>query len=210
MTATTAIVAFALAAALLTVTPGLDMALILRAAALAGPRRALAAAAGVCCGLLTWGLAVALGLGALLAASHLAYAMLRWAGAAYLFWLGLNALLRPRGHADLPEVAPAARDSAKRWFARGLLCNLLNPKVGVFYVTFLPQFVPAGVPVAPFVVLLVTIHVAEGIPWLSLLVLATRPLLALLRRPAVVRALDRLTGLVLVGFGLRLALEQRR
>lgn len=210
MTVATAIVAFALAAALLTMTPGLDTALILRAATLAGPRRALAATAGVCCGLLTWGLAVALGLGALLAASQLAYAALRWAGAAYFLWLGLSALLRPRGHADLPEVAPAAQDGAGQWFARGLLCNMLNPKAGVFYVTFLPQFLPAGVPVAPFVALLAGIHVSESILWFSLLVLASRPLLALLRHPAVVRALDRLTGLVLVGFGLRLALEHRR
>lgn len=206
----TALIAFTLAAALLTVTPGLDTALILRAMALAGPRRALAAAFGVCCGLLTWGLAAALGLGALLAASQLAYTALRWAGAAYLFWLGLNALLRLRSHADPSESVPAGQESIGRWFTRGLLCNLLNPKVGVFYVTFLPQFVPADVSVASFVALLVSIHVAESILWLSLLVFATQPLLTLLRRPAVVRALDRLTGLVLIGFGLRLAFEQKR
>lgn len=210
MTATTSLIAFVLAAALLTVTPGLDTALILRAAALAGARRALAAAAGVCCGLLIWGLIVALGLGALLAASQAAFAALRWAGAAYLLWLGLNALLRPRSGAESLGAAPSSREGAGRWFARGLLTNLLNPKVGVFYITFLPQFVPAGVPVGPFVALLVTMHAAESAAWFFLLVLATRPLAALLRRPAVSRALDRLTGLVLVGFGLRLALEARR
>lgn len=210
MTPAAAVTAFALAAALLTVAPGLDTALVLRAAALAGARRALAATVGVCCGLLTWGLAVALGLGALLAASGLAYAALRWAGAVYLLWLGLDALVRPRRHvADLQGTAPPS-DGAGRWFARGLLTNLLNPKVGVFYVTFLPQFVPPGVAVAPFVALLAAIHAAEGIAWLSLLVLATRPLAIVLRRPAVAAALDRLTGLMLVGFGLRLALEARR
>ena len=206
----TSLIAFALAAALLTVTPGLDTALILRAGALAGSKRALAAAIGVCCGLLAWGLAAALGLGALLAASQLAYTALRWVGAAYVLWLGVNALLRPRGHADFPDAMPAGQGDIRRWFARGLLCNLLNPKVGVFYVTFLPQFVPANVRVAPFVALLVSVHVVESILWLSLLAFATQPLLVLLRRPAVVRALDRLTGLVLIGFGLRLAFERQR
>ncbi len=209
MGSTTALMTFALAAALLTITPGLDTALILRAAAVAGPRRALAAAAGICCGLLIWGLVVALGLGTLLAASEIAYAALRWAGAAYLLWLGVNALLWPRSHFDLHGAAGPSKDDSARWFGRGLLTNLLNPKVGVFYVTFLPQFVPAGVSVAPFVALLVGIHAAEGIVWLSLLVLATRPLATLLRRPAIARGLDRLTGLVLIGFGLRIALEHR-
>jgi threonine/homoserine/homoserine lactone efflux protein len=87
---------------------------------------------------------------------------------------------------------------------------MLNPKVGVFYVTFLPQFVPAGTEVATFTVLLAAVHATEGVLWFGLLVAATRPLTGLLRRAAVVRALDRLTGSVLVAFGLRLAFEERR
>ncbi len=87
---------------------------------------------------------------------------------------------------------------------------LTNPKVGVFYVTFLPQFVPPGVAVAPFIALLVAIHVNEGVLWLMLLILAARSMARLLRRPAVVRVLERLTGAILVGFGLRLAVEGQR
>ncbi len=83
---TIALLTFALAAAVLTITPGVDTALVLRTAAVEGPRRAMAAAFGICCGLLLWGLAVALGIGALLAASFLAYTVLRWVGAAYLVW----------------------------------------------------------------------------------------------------------------------------
>lgn len=97
-----------------------------------------------------------------------------------------------------------------KWFARGLLSNLTNPKVGVFYATFLPQFVPPGVAVAPFIALLVTIRVTEGVLWLTLLVVATRPIARLLRHPAVVRVLERLTAAILVGFGLRLAFEGLR
>ncbi len=207
---TIALLTFALAAAVLTITPGVDTALVLRTAAVEGPRRAMAAAFGICCGLLLWGLAVALGIGALLAASFLAYTVLRWVGAAYLVWLGLTLLLRPHQEAASIDAVPLAHTRAVKWFARGLLSNLTNPKVGVFYVTFLPQFVPPGVAVAPFIALLVAIHVTEGVLWLMLLIVATRSIARLLRRPAVVRVLERLTGAILVGFGLRLAFEGRR
>jgi threonine/homoserine/homoserine lactone efflux protein len=85
----------------------------------------------------------------------------------------------------------------------------LNPKIGVFYVSFLPQFVPAGVPAAPFIFLLAMIHVAMGLPWTAVLIGATAPLKRWLGRAAVVRWLDRATGAVFLGFGARLALERR-
>ena len=210
MSPTIALLTFAIAAAVLTITPGVDTALVLRTVAVEGPRRALAAAFGICCGLLLWGLAVALGIGALLAASSLAYTVLRWVGAAYLVWLGLTLLLRPHQEAPSLDAVPPAQPSAMKWFARGLLSNLTNPKVGVFYVTFLLQFVPPGVAVAPFIALLVTLHVAEGVLWLTFLIVATRSIARLLRRPAVVRVLERLTAAILIGFGLRLAFEGRR
>src|SRR4051812_14473301 len=92
----TSIAAFTAAAALLTVTPGLDTALVLRTAAVEGPRRALLAGLGICLGCLAWGAVVAMGLGILLQASHLAYRVLKWAGAAYLLWLGVQLLLSKR------------------------------------------------------------------------------------------------------------------
>jgi threonine/homoserine/homoserine lactone efflux protein len=92
---------------------------------------------------------------------------------------------------------------------RGLLTNLLNPKVGVFYISFLPQFVPDGVQPAPFLLLLAAIHAAMGIAWFALLIAGTRPIAGALRRAAVVRWLDRITGGVFLAFGLHLALERR-
>jgi threonine/homoserine/homoserine lactone efflux protein len=178
MNPTVALLTFLAASVVLTVTPGLDTALVLRTTAVEGPRRAAFAALGICCGLLLWGLAVALGLGALLAASYLAYTVLRWVGAAYLVWLGLSLLLRPRREAPGTDAAPSGDNGDAKWFARGLLSNLTNPKVGVFYVTFLPQFVPSGVAVAPFIALLVAIHVTEGVIWLGLLIVATRSISA--------------------------------
>src|SRR5262249_37715155 len=94
-------------------------------------------------------------------------------------------------------------------FARGALTNLLNPKVGIFYVSFLPQFIPAGVSVAPFTLLLGAIHAVLGLIWFLTLIAATRPLTQWLRRPAVVRRLDRMTGGIFIAFGVRLAIESR-
>ncbi len=195
------LIAFTLAAALLTLTPGLDTALVLRTAAAEGARRAFAAALGICLGCLAWGALVAVGLGMLLQASELAYLALKWIGAAYLLYLGARLILIPRGKAE--AVQPAARAN---WFARGLLTNLLNPKVGAFYVSFLPQFIPAGASVASTTLLLAAIHCALGLLWFALLIGATRPLARLLRDPALVRGLDRVTGGVLIFFGLKLAL----
>src|SRR5579864_4052303 len=200
----TALIAYCLAAGLLTVTPGLDTALVLRTAAAEGPRQAALAALGIICGCLAWGVSVALGLGVLLAASRVAYEVLRWAGCAYLVWLGINLIGRPRKAFDL--TSPSAKGN---WWARGLLNNLLNPKAGVFYVSFLPQFVPAHVAPAPFMVLLALIHGVICVLWYALLISATAPLKRWLQRQAVVRWIDRVTGAVFVGFGLRLAFDRR-
>jgi threonine/homoserine/homoserine lactone efflux protein len=206
MTPSHALLAFTAAAGLLTITPGLDTALVLRTAAVDGGRRALLAGIGVCLGCLVWGLAVSVGLGGLLAVSRLAYDLLRVAGAAYLIYLGLRLLTRPAPSLDLDTRIGARTPS---WFTRGLVTNLLNPKVGVFYVTFLPQFVPSGVSVTGFSMLLAGIHAAEGLCWFALLVLATRPLTRWLKRPRVAKGLDRVTGVVFIGFGVGLLLDRR-
>ncbi|MBB1594847.1 LysE family translocator [Achromobacter sp. UMC46] len=218
MTATAALLAFTLAAAILTITPGLDTALVLRTAAVEGGRRALMAGLGICAGCLLWGAIAAFGLGSLLAVSTLAYDTLRICAAVYLFYLGAKLLWRtlpgrsPGPHATasdpVPRGAPAAT-SATGWFLRGCLTNALNPKVGIFYITFLPQFIPAGSNVLTFSLLLAAIHALLGVLWFALLVAATRPLARWLSRPAVMRGLDRMTGAVFIAFGLKLALEKR-
>jgi threonine/homoserine/homoserine lactone efflux protein len=196
-----AVLAFAAVAALLTVTPGADTALVLRAAFAAGPRAAMTAGAGVCAGVLVWGAATAVGLAALVAASPTAYDGLRVVGAAYLLWLGVRTW-RSAGAAEAPG-------RTGRWLRTGLLTNLLNPKVAVFYVSFLPQFVPAGEPVLATSLLLAAVHAGEGLVWFALLATATARFRLVLARERVRRALARVTGTVLVGFGLRLALDSR-
>lgn len=213
MDPTSAILAFSLAALLMTLTPGLDTALVLRTAAVEGGRPAMAAGIGIATGCLAWGLAAALGLGVLLAVSETGYLVLQIAGACYLLYLGFGMLRGAFSRRDGagPEVSPADRRhrGAAGWFLRGMFTNLLNPKVGVFYVSFLPQFVPQGVEVISFTALLAAIHAAMGILWFLALVLATRPLSAFLKQPAVTRAMDGITGAVLIGFGLRLLFERR-
>jgi threonine/homoserine/homoserine lactone efflux protein len=199
------LIAFVVTAALLTVTPGLDTALVLRTAGVEGARKAALAAIGICLGCLAWGVVVALGLGVLLQASELAYKILRWAGAAYLLYLGIK-LIRSKREGLVEGDAEATAASGGAWFWRGLLTNLLNPKVGIFYVSFLPQFIPAGVNVPGTTILLAGVHAVLGLAWFAALILATQPIAAALRKPRTVRLLDRLTGGLFLLFGARLAL----
>lgn len=203
----TSLMAFVAAASLLTITPGLDTALVLRTAAGGSPRRAALAGLGIVAGCLMWALLVALGLGALLAASKLAYTILRWIGAAYLLWVGYKMLRYPRRAYVAANESNEAQGAA---FATGALTNLLNPKVGIFYVSFLPQFVPSNVSVGPYILLLGAIHTFLGLVWFACLIAATRPVASWLKKPVVVQACDRLTGSVFIAFGLGLALESRR
>ena len=202
------LLAFTAAAALLTVTPGLDTALILRTAASEGPRRSLLAGLGICAGCMAWGVIVALGLGVLLTASELAYTLLKWAGAAYLVYLGVKLIASPRRSFDAPAAAKAEHGAA--WLWRGFLTNILNPKVGVFYVSFLPQFIPVGTNVPAMTVLLTAIHGVLTLVWFATLIGATRPLARLMKRGGVVTWLDRVTGGVFLAFGARLAFAGHR
>jgi len=206
MTIPQSLLTFALAASILAVTPGIDTALVLRTAATGGARRAVFAALGIALGCLAWGAAASIGLGALLAASGTAFTIVKWLGAGYLLWLGGRLLLGPR-HAlsSAPALGTGSPDGDMAGLRRGLLANVLNPKVGVFYVTFLPQFVPPSVGVASFTFLLACIHVVLSLAWFAILIGATVPLSRFLARSRVVATLDRITGGVFIALGLRLA-----
>ncbi len=205
-----AFAAFAVVAALLTITPGVDTVLVMRTALVAGRRRAMLAALGVLTGLLLWACAAGLGVAALLAASETAYQALRIGGALYLAGLGVRMLWRAgRPSAERSETAPAAALSSARAYSQGLLTNLLNPKVGVFYLTLLPQFV---VPDHPFLLIslgLALVHVAEGVLWFLVVSWLAVRVGALLRSRQARRVLDAITGTVFLGFATRLALEHR-
>lgn len=193
------ILAWTLVALLLTLTPGADTALVLRTSVRSGPRAAVRCVLGICTGTMTWATLSAVGVSALVAASELAYDLLRYGGAAYLVWLGVQAF---RAH---PEAVEG--QEPRRAFRDGLVTNLLNPKIGVFYATVLPGFVADGQPVLVTSLLLAGIHAAMGLVWLALVAGAADRLAGVLRRDAWRTRMERVTGVVLVAFGLRVALD---
>ncbi|MFZ3573320.1 LysE family translocator [Streptomyces sp. BH097] len=211
MAISTSLWSFALVVGLLTLTPGLDTALILRTSALGRRRRAWGVVLGIQSGTLLWGALTSLGVTALLTASHLAYVTLRWVGAAYLVWMGVRMLREtfrglPAADIDDSELL-SGKDSVAGGWRQGTLTNLLNPKMGAFYVAVLPQFVPAGTGHFAMGLLLTAVHILIGLVWSAVLIGAARVLHGWLRRPRARRLLDRITGTVIAGFGVRLALS---
>jgi len=213
---TAALPAFALASTLLILAPGPDSLLVLRNTLRHGRRAGWVTATGTMSGLLAWAAAAAFGLTALLRVSHLGYDVVRLAGACYLLWLGVSSLWPSRG----PRGAPAAEAAGpaglapaqagwRRVYLNGLLSNLLNPKIGVFFIAFLPGFIPAGAPAPLFPLVLGVWFIAETGAWLAVLAWMAARGAGWLRRSTVQRWLERVTGVALIGFGLRLAAEAR-
>lgn len=206
MTVNDSLFAFSLAALLLTLTPGLDTALILRTACAEGGKKAFHAAVGIDAGCFVWGALVALGLGALLAVSEMAYTVLKVCGAVYLSWLGLQLLIRPRSSFSDDDDNNGSQGN---WFIRGMLGNVLNPKMGIFYVSFLPQFIPAGHSPLIWTFILVSIHVSIGTIWSLILILSTHFASAALKKRRVVQVMDRATGGLFLCFAAKLAMSTR-
>lgn len=196
---------YTLAALLLVLLPGPDTVVILRSIVRGGRRRGIATVWGIQTGLLLWIAAAVLGLAALLRASEVAYTVLRVIGAAYLVWLGVQSL-RARGAGLETAESPHPRLNRTGYWA-GLLSNVLNPKVGVFFVTFLPAFVPPGAAVVPTLLLFGAVSIALNIAYQLPLVLLAERVTRFVSRSRVRRAMDLVTGTVLVGFGIRLAVE---
>ena len=190
------------AAILIALTPGADTALVVRNALIVGAAPARRTALGTASGLMVWGAASACGVAAVLNASAEAYTTVKLAGAAYLIWLGIQAIR----HAGAHEPADGARSGSP--FRQGLLCNLLNPKAGVFFTALLPQFVSPQDPALAVSLLLTAIAAATSLMWLTVYATLVPRAGDVLRRQPVRRAIDRVTGTVLIGLGVRLALSR--
>jgi len=203
--------AFLGVAVLVIVTPGPDTALTIRNTLLGGRPAGIATALGVVSGQAVWALATSIGLVALLLASEPAFAAVRIAGAAYLVYLGLQALVaafRPGGN-DRVVAQPRRHLPTKTAVRQGLISNLGNPKMAAFFPSLLPQFVPAGDPTFLPLLLLGLVFCSLTFVWLSAYAVVVAHAGDLLRRPRIRRAMEALTGAVLVALGLRLAAGQR-
>jgi threonine/homoserine/homoserine lactone efflux protein len=193
---------FLLVSAIVVITPGVDMALVTRNALLQGRASARATALGVNLGIFLWTLSAAAGLAAVIAASAALFTAIKLGGAAYLVYLGVRTLLGSH------DKAPLVRRGS--FFRQGLASNLLNPKIAVFFTSLLPQFVDAHNAQPQDLLLLGVLFNCIGLVWLlAYAELASRGRDVLLR-PRVKRALDRLSGVALIGLGARLAVERRR
>ena len=207
------VLTFTLVAAALTVSPGADTMLVVRNVLRGGRRDGVVTTLGICSGLFFHAVLSALGVSVILMQSATAFQVVKIAGACYLVWLGLRSLrgalrdahdARGPDHSVVTEAVPS-----RRCFVEGLLCNLLNPKVAVFYLAFLPQFIRPTDPVLAKSLVLAGIHYTEGILWLLTLSIVLDRTRRFFLRFAVRRWLDGLCGVVLVGLGSRLALERQ-
>ena len=207
-----ALLGFAIASTLLILAPGPDSLLVMRNTLRGGRRAGWTTASGTISGILVWAVAAALGLSALLRASQAGYDAVRLAGAGYLVWLGIGSLRSSRrraGRADEDAGPAAAGFRSRHAYLSGLLSNLLNPKIGVFFIAFLPGFIPAGTPAGLFSLALGLWFLVETGAWLGALSWMAASGAGWLRRTAVQRGLERVTGIALIGIGLRLAAEAR-
>ena len=218
------VLAFAGAALLLAMAPGPATATLLRQTIRHGRRRGAATVAGIESGVLFWAVAASAGLSALLAASSIAYDVIRVVGAIVLISLGAQALVRSRREQENTQLreqqntqldaavtpTPSTADRGG-WSAyrAGLVTNLANPKAGVFAISFLPQFIPHGYPVLPTGLLLAAVWVVCDGAWYLTLTVIVHGARRMFSRGVVRQRLEALSGVALVGFGVRLALESR-
>ena len=194
-------VAFLGVAAVVIVTPGQDTALTIRNTLLGGRRNGILTAAGVSIGQTIWALTTSAGLAAVLQASAPAFEAVKLLGAAYLIWLGLQTIFRRSGER---RGEPTRAGTS---FRQGVVSNLGNPKMAIFFTSLLPQFAPQ--PAFGSLFALGLVFSAMTFSWLTGYAFAVAKAGAVLRRPRIRRALDRITGAVLIALGLRLAAEHR-
>jgi RhtB (resistance to homoserine/threonine) family protein len=205
------VLTFIVAAALLTLSPGPDTMLVLRNTLRGGRGDGWRTTLGICVGLIVHATLSSAGLSVILVRSAAAFSVVKMIGAAYLVWLGLQSIM-----SALRREAPAARPLGRpaiqapdRPFREGVLTNVLNPKVAIFYLAFLPQFIAPRDPVLAKSLLLASIHIAMGLVWLSVIALAIDRAQRYVTTSGVRRWIDGVCGAVLVALGIRLALARR-
>ncbi|WP_406725607.1 LysE family translocator [Streptomyces sp. GD-15H] len=190
--------------AVLTMVPGPDMAVVTKRAIASGWQDGLRTVGGIAAGLLIWGVLTVIGLAAVLAASATAYTIVKLSGAVYLGFLGIQALLQSRRSRSVASAVNVPSPSGNPW-RTGLVSNVFNPKIAVFYTGLLPTLAPSGFSPHLGMTLLFLIHATLTLVWLGSYVLVLAKARAFFEKPAVRRTSDRITGVVLIGFGVEVA-----
>lgn len=205
-------VSFLVAITLLSISPGVDTLLVIRNTARGGVRDGVATSIAICCGLFVHATVSALGISLILLQSAWAFNMLKLVGAAYLIWLGISSLLAARRGTPLPVRGVVTSGSPVPFWQpikEGLLSNVLNPKTVVFYMAFLPQFISPSDPALLKSLWLARVHFVIANIWQISVVLMVGGASKWLASARFAQTLNAATGVVLVVFGVRLALEQR-
>ena len=205
------LVGFVALAIVVIVTPGPDTALVIRNTLLGGRPAGVGTAAGVALGQATWSVATSVGISALLVAAEPAFAALKLAGAAYLIYLGAQSLWSafPGNATHTTAAGATSRVSNASALRQGIMSNLTNPKMAVFFPSLLPQFVAAGAPTFLPLLALGILFCVMTLAWLTGYAFAVARAGDVLRRSGVRRAIEGVTGVVLVGFGVRVAVASR-
>ena len=193
-------------AVLLSMTPGVATALVVRNAARGGRRHALQTTFGNSVGVLAWACFAAVGIAAVVAASAAVFDAVKLAGAALLLVIGVRSLL---GRHDARVDRGAAIASGGAAFREGLVTSLANPKLAAFFVALFPQFIPRGAPVLPNTLAMTAVILAVDLVWYSTLAVLVVRARRAFTEGGWGRRIERLTGAVLIGLGIRLALERR-
>jgi RhtB (resistance to homoserine/threonine) family protein len=207
------VITFTGIAILLTLTPGADTMLVVRNVLGRGKEAGILSTLGICSGLFIHASMSALGLSIILVKSATAFEFVKWAGAGYLIYLGIQSLIRIRNNENSftnqkNNIGKHTKNANKKSLVEGFLSNILNPKVAVFYLAFLPQFIKTGDPVFQKSLLLAAIHAILGILWLSFLSICLSKIRNFLLRPKIRKILESITGAVLIILGIRLAFEK--
>jgi len=210
----TSFLAFLGVSIIVIVTPGPDTAITIRNTLFGGRSGGVFTALGIAAGQTIWAFATSVGIVALLIASEPLFLVVKYAGAAYLVWLGVQALREAMraspGTSVTPEVArPARRLTPRAAFRQGVVSDLGNPKMAVFFASLLPQFAPAGPGAFVSLLLLGLVFALMTFSWLTLYAVVVSRAGDFLRRPSIRRTIEGITGTLLIALGVRIAAEQR-
>jgi threonine/homoserine/homoserine lactone efflux protein len=206
-------IAFLSVAAIVIITPGPDTAITIRNAMLGGRSAGMMTALGIAVAQLIWALTTSLGLVAILIASESLFLAIKYAGVAYLVYLGLQSLrhaIWPAEHIAMgSNMGHVRRVGSVAAFRQGIISNLGNPKMAVFFASLLPQFVPSSQPTFGTLMGLGGVFSAMTFGWLCVYAYLIPKLGGWLNQPMIRRSVDGITGTVMIGLGIRLATEQR-